>query len=150
MGLLSKIVELRVKIFLWVGLPVVAAIGLLYGATDLVPSWQAKNGSGTVGTFTAERKDCGKRNCSFYGPWQAKEGGKSRSDVILYDEPDSLQVGGTVEAIDSGARKGVYATTGGSTYLLVTAFTVGGLLAAIGWVFFLYRTFTRRREPQPA
>jgi hypothetical protein len=150
MGLLSKIANLRMKIFLWVGLPVIAAIGLLYGSTDLVPAWQAKSGSGTVGTFTAEREECGKRSCSFHGSWTSKDGSKSLPDVILYDEPDSLRLDGTTEAIDSGARKGVFATAGGSTYLLVTALTVGGVLAAVGWVYFLFRTFTRRREQQPA
>ena len=69
--------------------------------------------------------------------------------MILYDEPDTLRVGGTTQAIDSGARHGVFATSGGSTYLLVTGFSLAGLAAALGWGFFLYRTF-RGRKPATA
>jgi hypothetical protein len=69
--------------------------------------------------------------------------------VILYDEPGSLQVGGKTDALDSGARTGVFASGGGSTYLLVTGFTVAGVAAAVGWVIFLLRTFRRRKaEPE--
>ena len=145
-GFLSKIENWRMKFFLWIGLPVIAAMGIMFGAFDLVPAWQAHNGGGTAGTFTAEREDCGRRSCSFHGSWAAAEGGERRTDVILYDEPDSLRTGATIEAVDSGARKGVFATAGGSTYLLVTGFVVGGLAALVGWVFVLRNAFRRRRS----
>jgi hypothetical protein len=145
-GILSKISDWRMKFFLWVGLPIIAAMGFLFGAFDVVPAWQAHGGSGTAGIFTADREECGRRSCSFYGSWAATDGSATRDDVILYDEPDSLSRGGTTEAIDSGARKGVFATAGGSTYLLVTAFVVGGLAALVGWVFVI-RNAVRRRRP---
>jgi hypothetical protein len=148
MGFLTKIENWRTKFFLWVGLPLIAVIGLVFGSADLVPAWQAKSGSGTAGTFTADREECG-RSCSFYGTFVAADGNQTRTDVILYDEPGSLRVGGKTDAIDSGARKGVFAKDGGLTYLLVTAFTVAGVAAAVGWVFFLLRTF-RRRKADPA
>ena len=48
-----------------------------------------------------------------------------------------------------GARNGVFASGAGSTYLLVTGFTVAGVAAAVGWVTFLLRTFRRRKaEPE--
>jgi hypothetical protein len=150
MGILSKIENVRMKFFLWVGLPLIAVGGLFFGSIDLVPAWQAKSGTGVVGTFTADREECGRRSCSFHGSWTATDGSTSRSDVILYDEPDSLRVGGTTEALDSGARKGVFATAGGSTYLLVTAFTLAGVAAAVGWVFFLIRRFRRRETASTA
>jgi hypothetical protein len=145
MSALGALGSWRTAIFLWVGLPLIAVIGLVFGSVDVVPAWQAKGGSGTKGTFTAVREDCGRRSCSFYGNWKSADGAKSRTDVILYDEPDSLVVGGSTEAIDSGARKGVFATAGGWTYLLVTGLTVAGAAAAVGWVFFLVRTVRRRR-----
>lgn len=80
----------------------------------------------------------------------ATDGSRSRSDVILYDEPDPLRVGETTEALDSGARKGVFATAGGSTYLLVTTFTLAGVAAAVGWVFFLISSFRRRAAASTA
>jgi hypothetical protein len=147
MGFLNKIENWRMKFFLWVGLPVIAGIGLFLGATDLLPAWQAKSGDGIVGTFTADREECGRRSCSFHGSFTPADGAAGRPDVILYDEPDSLLVGGTIEAIDSGARKGVFATAGGSSHLLFTGLTVAGLAAAIGWVFFLIRTFRRKEAP---
>ncbi|GAA0809848.1 hypothetical protein [Spirilliplanes yamanashiensis] len=145
MGFLGKISEWRAKIFLWAGLPLIAAGGIIFGGLDVVPAWQAHNGAGTAGVFTALREECGRRSCSFHGSWTAADGGSSRPDVILYDEPASLAVGGTTPAIDSGARTGVFATAGGPTYLFVTAFLVAGLAAAAGWVFVLRRALRRRR-----
>ena len=140
----SKIQNWRMRIFLWIALPAIAVAGLLFGAQDVVPAWQAKAGSGTTGTFIAEREDCGRRSCSFYGTFTASDGA-TRTDVILYDAPASLRVGGTTEAVDSGARKGVFATAGGLTYLLVTGFTLAGAAAAIGFLVVVLRTFRRRK-----
>jgi hypothetical protein len=133
------------KFFLWIGLPVLAALGLTFGARDLVPAWQAHNGTGTVGTFTVERQECGKRSCSFHGRWEATDGSARRDDVILYDEPDALTTDNTVEAVNTGASKGVFATTGGSTYLLITAFSIGGLAALIGWILVIRHSLRRRK-----
>jgi hypothetical protein len=146
---LSKISEWRMKFFLWVGLPVIATMGFMFGVFDLVPAWQAHNGSGATGTFTAEREDCSRRSCNFVGSWAATDGSSSRTDIILYDEPDAFTTGKTIEALDTGARNGVFATTGGSTYLLVTAFVVGGLAALIGWVFVIRNAFRRRGAAVP-
>jgi hypothetical protein len=140
----------RMKFFLWIGLPVIAALGLGFGAQDVIPSWDAMNGKGTAGTFTAKREDCGRRSCSFYGDWVSSDGAKTRPDVILYDEPDSMRVGDSTDALDSGARSGVYTKGGSSTFYLTLAFTLAGVAAAIGFIFVLLRRFTRKREPAPA
>jgi hypothetical protein len=141
----STSADWRTKIFLWFGLPVIAVGGLVFGSQDVVPAWQAKSGNGTPGSFTAVREDCGRRSCSFYGNWKAADASRTRTDVILYDEPDSLRVGGSTDAIDSGGRAGVFATAGGYTYLLVTGLTLGGGVALVAWVIFLLRTLRRRR-----
>lgn len=151
MGFLSKINNWRTKFFLWIGLPVIAVMGIMFGAFDLVPAWQAHNGGGTVGTFTAEREQCGRRSCNLHGSWVSADGQERRGDVTVYDEPDSLTVGGTTEALDTGARSGVFATAGGSTYLLVSAFVVAGLAALVGWVFVIRNAVrSRRRSPATA
>lgn len=139
----------RMKIFTWIGLPLIAVAGLVFGAQDVVPSWDAKNGKGTEGTFTAAREDCGRRSCSFYGDWVSSDGVKKRSDVILYDEPDSMAIGDSTEALDTGARNGVYTKGGGATFYFTLGLTLAGLAAAIGFIFVVIRQFTRRREPQP-
>jgi hypothetical protein len=149
MGILNSLQNLRTTFFLWIGLPIIAFAGLYYGGADLAPAWQAKSGHGVVGTFTAVREECGRRTCSYHGSWVAADGSARRSDVTLYDEPDTLSLGGRTEALDSGDRQGVYSTTGGYTYLLITGFVVAGVAAAIGWVVFLFRTF-RRRRPETA
>ncbi|SCL17064.1 hypothetical protein GA0070624_1200 [Micromonospora rhizosphaerae] len=144
---MDKINGWRSKVFVWIGLPVIAAIGLMLGATDLAPAWEAKNGGGTSGTFTAVNEECGRRNCEWHGDFVATEGGAKRADVILYDAPDGLSQGSTAPARDTGARKGVFSTTGGSTYLLVTGLTVAGLAAAVAWVVIIVRMIRRRRQP---
>jgi hypothetical protein len=144
MSVLSKISDWRMKFFLWIGLPLIAVIGFVAGGRDIVPTWQAKMGSGTIGTFVPEREDCGRRSCTIIGDFTAD--GTTREDVILYDAPDPLTVGESVEAIDTGARKGVYSTAGGSTYLLVTGLTVAGVAALIGWIYFLIRTIRGRKS----
>ncbi|MEV6601157.1 hypothetical protein AB0M36_30535 [Actinoplanes sp. NPDC051346] len=138
------------KIFLWVGLPFVAFAAMALGATDLVPAWKAHNGGGTVGTFTAEREECGRRSCSFHGSWVADNGSDRRANVTLYDEPDSLVVGQTVKAADTGAS-GVFATAGGYSYLLLTAFVLAGIGALVGWVFVIRNAIRkwRGRNAQP-
>ncbi|MEU5788186.1 hypothetical protein ABZ754_10690 [Micromonospora purpureochromogenes] len=147
---MDKINGWRTKVFVWIGLPVIAAIGLMMGATDLVPAWQAKGGSGTAGTFTAVNEECSRRNCEWHGDFVATDGGARRTDVILYDAPDGLAKGGTAEARDTGARKGVFSTTGGSMYLLATGLTLAGVVAAVAWVVIVVRTVRRRRTADDA
>ncbi|ATO15481.1 hypothetical protein O7600_20520 [Micromonospora sp. WMMA1998] len=145
MSFLNKIDGWRTKVFVWIGLPVIAGIGLMMGATDLLPTWQAHNGGGTAGTFTAVYEDCGRRNCEWRGTFAADQGDDRRADVILYDAPDGLAVGGTAPARDTGARAGVFSTTGGSTYLLVTGLTLAGVAALVAWVVIIVRTVRNRR-----
>jgi hypothetical protein len=145
----EKISRWRRAFFVWVGLPVIAAIGFSFGMFDLVPAWQAKAGKGTEGTFTAVREDCGGRSCTWYGDFVAADGGKRRTDVILYDEPDGMVVGQQVAARDTGARNGVFAADGGYTWLIITGLVVGGLVAAVAWVLILIRAIRRRRAPAP-
>jgi hypothetical protein len=143
---LSKISDWRMRFFLWIGLPIIAAMGIMFGAFDLVPAWQAHGGGGTPGTFTAEREECGRRSCSLHGSWAAADGSARRDDVVLFDEPDSLRTGQTTEAVDTGARAGVFATAGGSTYLLVSGFVLAGLAALVGWAIVIRNAVRHRRR----
>ncbi|KAB1914672.1 hypothetical protein [Micromonospora sp. AMSO31t] len=151
MSFLNTVNGWRTKVFVWIGLPVIAAIGLMLSVTDLAPTWEAKNGGGTPGTFTAVHEDCGRRNCEWRGTFVADEGGARRADVILYDAPDGLAAGATAPARDTGARAGVFSTTGGSTYLLVTGLALAGVAALVAWVWIIVRAIrNRRRAKQPA
>jgi hypothetical protein len=144
---IDRINNWRMKLFLWVGLPVIAVLGLAFAGPNVAPAWQAKSGQGTVGTFTAVGEECGRRSCTWYGDFEAAEGGARRTHVILYDAPDGLAQGVTAPARDTGASKGVFSTTGGSTWLTVTGITVVGALAAVAWVVLaLHTLITRRRD----
>jgi hypothetical protein len=143
---MERISSWRMKIFVWVGLPAIAVMGLAFAAPDVGPAWRAKSGDGTPGTFTALREECGKRSCTWHGDFVPTDGGAARKDVILYDDPAGLTTGGTAAARDTGARKGVFSTTGGSTWLLDTGLAVGGALAAVVWVALIVRTITGRRR----
>ncbi|HEX5595907.1 MAG TPA: hypothetical protein VFX61_07820 [Micromonosporaceae bacterium] len=149
MSISGKISTFRSKIFFWIGLPVIAVAGLIFGSLDLAPTWQAKFGNGTPGTFTAVHEECSRRNCTWYGNFVA-ENGDQRRDVILYDDPDGLGSGDTVEALDTGARNGVFATTGGYTWLLVTGITLAGVVAAVAWITTIVRWLGRRRATATA
>ncbi|MFR9776075.1 hypothetical protein ACL02O_08440 [Micromonospora sp. MS34] len=144
--MMDRISSWRMKFFLWVGLPVIAVLGLAIAAPDVAPAWRAKSGSGTAGTFTAVREECGRRSCTWHGDFVPAGGGAARNDVVLYDAPDGLTSGGTAAARDTGAGKGVYSTAGGNTWLLVTGFAAVGVLAAVGWVVLIVRTVLGRRR----
>ncbi|MFI9848258.1 hypothetical protein ACIHFD_65395 [Nonomuraea sp. NPDC051941] len=149
---LETISSWRTKIFVWIGLPAIAIIGLVFSAADVVPAWQANAGNGTLGTFTPVHEDCGRRSCSWYGDFTATEGGAKRADVILYDEPDGMAEGKAVPARDTGARNGVFSTTGGYTWLLTTGLVAAGAIAAVAWIVMVVRLISRRRTrvPEPA
>lgn len=144
MAILSEISRWRTRVFIWVGLPIIVGIGVV-AARDLVPTWQARSGGGTAGVFTAVQEDCSRRGCTWHGDFVSAEGAR-RSGVILYDAPEGISRGGTTEARDTGARKGVFAKTAGSTWLIVTGLTLGGVVAAVVWVTIVLRTIRRRRE----
>ncbi|MEV7805378.1 hypothetical protein AB0O28_20760 [Microbispora sp. NPDC088329] len=151
MAVFGNINGWRTKIFVWLGLPVIAVGGLIFGAFDLVPAWQAKAGNGTPGAFTAMHQECGRRNCTWHGDFATSEGGVQRTGVILYDEPDGLSEGKTVPARDTGARNGVFSAAGGSTWLLLTGFVAAGAVAGVAWIVIVARSIRRRRPaPEPA
>ncbi|MEU4565870.1 hypothetical protein [Micromonospora sp. NPDC023956] len=133
------------KFLLWVGLPFLALLGLALAVPDVAAAWRARSGDGTSGTFTARYETCS-RNCTWHGDFVPDGDGAPRNDVIVYDGPDGLTPGATVAARDTGARRGVFAAQGGSTWLLFTGLAVGGALAAIGWVVILVHALARRRR----
>ncbi|RLK12606.1 hypothetical protein DER29_5888 [Micromonospora sp. M71_S20] len=136
------------RFLLWLGLPLLALLGLGLGVPDVAAAWRAKSGGGTAGTFTALHEECS-RNCVWHGDFVPDGGGTPRHDVIVYDGPDRLTPGATVAARDTGARRGVFAARGGDTWLIFSGLAVAGVLAPIGWVVLLVRAATNRRRIAP-
>ncbi|MER6004037.1 hypothetical protein ABT120_36110 [Nonomuraea angiospora] len=55
-------------------------------------------------------------------------------------------------ARDTGARNGVFSTTGGYTWMLTTGLVAVGAIAAVAWIVMVVRLISRRRTrvPEPA
>ncbi|MCW3841769.1 hypothetical protein ONA70_16840 [Micromonospora yasonensis] len=136
------------KLLLWIGLPVLALVGLALAALAVAPAWRARSGDGTAGTFTARYEECG-RSCTWHGGFFPDGAGMPRNDVIVYGEPGGLTSGATVAARDTGARRGVFAAAGGgNSWLLFSGLAVAGVPAAVGWVVMLVRAVANRRQTQ--
>lgn len=141
----------RIRLLLLAGLPIIAAGALALGGVDAVASWQAKSGGGVTGVFTADRQECSRRACNFYGPWTATDGSRHRPDVILYDAPADLTVGQSIATVDTGARKGVFTPGGGgSTYLITTVIALFGVVAATAWIVILLHSALTARSHRRA
>ena len=133
---------------MWVGLPVIAVAGLYFGLRDGGAAWKAHNGDGVAGTFVATRAMCkvtGDSCSTIYGTFTPAGGGAERTDVVLYEAPESLENGGQVTAIDTGAPYGVFPTGGGTAYIMYSVFAGGGAVAAIAWILIMVSKFRRRR-----
>jgi hypothetical protein len=142
-------IKRRLRSFVWLGLPVIAAAGLFFGLRDGGAAWKAHRGEGVAGTFVATSAMCkvtGDSCSTVYGTFTAADGSVKREDVVLYEAPKELSGGGEAAALDSGAPHGVFLADGGSSYVMYTVFTVGGALAAIAWVLFLVTRLRRRSQ----
>lgn len=150
MGVFGKIGNWRRKIGLWVVLPAVAVVALYNGVQDIGPSWQARQGGGVVGTFTATHEECGRRSCTMHGTFTATDGSRTRRDLVLRDSGDALRVGDTAPAVDTGDDDTVFPPGGGNGVALSIGFIVVGTIVLAGWVFFLVRAVRRRSAAAPA
>jgi hypothetical protein len=84
---------------------------------DIVPNIRASRGDGSPGVFMAERHDCTKR-CLWYGEFRPGSGGASRRGVWIEGiDDDDLEVGATIQAMDTGARGNVYSPDGSPHWL---------------------------------
>jgi hypothetical protein len=138
-------------LLLWLGLPAVAAVILLLSAQDTIAAWEARGGEGVHGTFVTGPNNCSGSACTPYGDWTAADGNFGRQDVILYDPPGLLIEGDEVEAVDTGARNGVFTVGGdGPTYLIVTAFTGVAVVLLLAWPVALAVTIPRYRRQHAA
>lgn len=154
MGILGKIGHWRRKFFLWVVIPAMAVVAVFTGVQDLGPSLRAKQGEGVVGTFTATHEKCRRRSCTVHGTFTATDGSSKRENLILRDSGDSLSIGDTAPALDSGDDDAVFPPGGGAGVPLSIGFLAVGSLILAGYLFVLVRKIRRRRAgaapPDPA
>ncbi|MBO3743334.1 hypothetical protein [Actinoplanes flavus] len=134
-------------LLVWLGLPAVAAVILLFSAQDTRAAWAARGDDGVRGTFVTGPNNCSGSACTPYGDWTAADGNSGRKDVILYDPPRLLTPGDEVEALDAGARNGVFTVGGdGLTRTVVTAFTGVAVFLLLVWLAALAVTVPRYRR----
>lgn len=98
---------------------VIAAIVSVYG-----PAFAAHEGRGTVGTFTAEVRNCPQPACTWFGSFSTEASVKYAT--LAPGGPFISHPGVMVPAVDGGARDTVYPVGGGTTWKAPAA----GLAAA--------------------
>lgn len=75
---------LGLVLWMWrIGVPILVALTLPPTIADLGPSWQARFGSGTPGTFTAVYESCGSKSCIWRGDFVSDDRRPVRNDVGL-------------------------------------------------------------------
>lgn len=127
----------------WVVAPVLALAVLYFAGQELGPTWNAAHGKGTQGIFVAREESCstsrgGSESCSWKGDFTAEDGSVRRS-VWYHEDPDSLGVGGSVKALDTGSRNPtvIYPRSGSTEWIWV----VGAIVVCLGvlatWLVFL-------------
>lgn len=128
----------------WFGVPLFAAFMIPISAVDIGPAYAARAG-GTPGVFTATEVDCGgKGGCFYTGEFRSDDGRVTRTDVGMATGSSVNAVGDSVRAVDTGDRNNVYPPGGGSDWLIITAFLLGGIGLAVTWTVTVVRRVRRR------
>ena len=121
-GVGSRIHAVSRWLYGWRGLRLLAVLILPFIAADIGPAYAARFGEGTLGVFVAERKECGRAGCSWYGDFRSDDGQIVRSDVLLASGDDPSSAGEEVRAKDTGNRAAVYPVDGGWDWLFLSLF----------------------------
>ena len=128
-------------------LPLVAVLVLILAAAGLPEAVQAARGEGQAGTFTAQRQECTRHGCSWYGTFTSDDGSVRLPDVLL----DGLEAqrGDRVPALFEGETNPplVYLAEGSREWVYVLLLMLGsaGYLAWCAW--WLVRRRARRSGP---
>lgn len=131
----------------WIGVPLMCAGALFYGAQDVGPALTARFGHGVHGTFTAQEQSCGRYHCQWRGSFTSDDGATHRDDVGLATGGPDLSPGGTTPAVDAGDRTLVYPVDGGWDWLIVSVTLVGAFGFLVAWGVSLWRRTRPRADP---
>ncbi|MEO3789023.1 hypothetical protein ABGB14_02355 [Nonomuraea sp. B10E15] len=128
--------------FWWLGAPVLAGMLLVLAARDIVPAYTAQFGSGVPGVFTATKRDCGGRTCTWVGYFVADDS-PVRRRVTLATGDGLKRVGDSVPAEDTGNPYTVYPATGSSDWLLITILGTASVVVLGFWIRGVIRALRR-------
>lgn len=112
----------QLRAVLWLGLvPLLAVLLLPFLLLEIGPSYEARFGGGTPGTFTALEPDCDDETgtCRWNGAFRPDGGGPDRADVRLIGGGVERR-GQRVDAVDVGTDGTVYPAGGGWNWLITT------------------------------
>jgi hypothetical protein len=145
------------KFLLWVFMPLVGLGIVVIGVQVMTESWGVITGSGTPGTFVANKLECTTTDtvrhgsittCSFTGPFTSTDGRIHFNVAELNGSPHGMKPGDSAAAVYTGVTgpppqvfgKGNLADFGFGITL-----TVGGLAIFGFWVFLVVRRWRRAR-----
>jgi hypothetical protein len=109
---------------LWLALvPLIAVLVLPFLLLEIGPSYEARFGGGTPGTFLAQTSDCDDESgtCRWTGEFRSDDGSSRRSGVRLIGGGVERE-GQQVDAVDVGGEGTVYPAGGGWNWLITTLF----------------------------
>jgi hypothetical protein len=146
-----------VKLLIWFVMPLTGLGGLIGGVQIMRESWGVITGSGTPGTFVANKLECttidslrhgSTTTCGFTGPFTSTDGRIHFNVAEMNGSPHGMKPGDSAAAIYTGVTgppPQVFGKGNLADFTFGVALTVGGL-ALIGlWLFLVVRRWRRAR-----
>ena len=145
-----------IVLWIWrIAVPILAVAFVPLLVSDLGPSWSARFGSGTPGTFTAVYEECRRtgragQSCAWRGDFSSEDGGAVRHGVVLAGADDADRAGRSAPALDTGDPYYVFPRNGGWNWLIdiVVLVLVLGVVAL--WGRGVWRAVTAWRRDRQA
>ena len=129
----------------WLIWPLLMIAIPLLATLDAGASWDALQGRGISGTFTATDKECDLRKCLWSGPFVSDDGTKSLDNVGIQDSGGLRNIGDTKSVVLEPGDDGEVFAHGSKSFYWMLAILVGDLVAAVVWLRLLFRTLRARR-----
>lgn len=146
------------KFLLWVFMPLVGLGIVVLGIQVMNESWGVITGSGTPGTFVANKLECSTSDtlrhgrvttCSFTGSFTSRDGRIHFNVAELNGSPHGMQPGDSAAAVYTGVAgppPQVFGRGNLADFAFGVALTLGGLALVGFWVFLLMRRWRRSRS----
>ncbi|MER7500953.1 hypothetical protein AB0L05_04215 [Nonomuraea pusilla] len=131
----------------------VAGLLLLFmSVPELGPTIRAARADGVSGVFTATQLRCvrhpGHESCVWAGDFASADGRVLRHGVELYgSDRDTLAVGRTTRAVDTGRETRVYGPDGSGEWIFTTVLALAGLAVVIAAARRMRRPRDLRQPP---
>jgi hypothetical protein len=134
----------------WVAWPLIALAFLVLSLDALPESIRAARGEGLPGTFLAEREECSRRGCAWYGSFVSDDRMVSLDDVLL-DVGGPEDLGVEVRVLYEGETDPpkVYLAEGSRDWQLVALGLLGSVGFLLWWLWIVSRLQASLRPASP-